>query len=159
MGGDQTVEPGRQNPDTSRGWRVGSLFGIDIYLDTSLIIIFALVVYILGSNVFPDWHPDWEDSTRWFVALAAGVSFFASLLAHELAHSLMSRRFGIEVRRITLFLFGGMAEMEDEPREPRAEFMVAIVGPATSLALGLLFSVIGTSMAGPGFAELLQEDR
>ena len=159
MGGEQTLRPGGQNPDPSRGWRIGSLFGIDIYLDTSLIIIFALVVYVLGTNVFPDWHPDWEDSTRWFVALAAGVSFFASLLAHELAHSLMSRRFGIEVRRITLFLFGGMAEMEDEPREPRAEFMVAIVGPATSLALGLLFSLIGTSMAGAGFAELLQEDR
>jgi Zn-dependent protease len=138
---------------------VGSLFGIDICLDSSLVIIFVLIVYMLGTGVFPEWHPDWEDTTRWLVALAAGVLFFASLLAHELAHSLMSRRFGVEVRRITLFLFGGMAEMEDEPREPRAEFLVAIVGPATSLALGLLFSLIGTYMAGPDFADLLTEDR
>jgi Zn-dependent protease len=149
----------REKPVTSRGMRVGSLFGIDICLDSSLIIIFLLIVYMLGTSVFPDWHPDWDGTVRWLVAIAAGVLFFASLLAHELAHSLMSRRYGVEVRRITLFLFGGMAEMEDEPREPRAEFMVAIVGPLTSLLLGLLFSAIGTYMAGAGFAELLTEDR
>jgi Zn-dependent protease/predicted transcriptional regulator len=144
---------------SARGLRLCSLFGIDIYLDSSLIIIFVLIVYMLSSAVFPDWHPDWDASTTWLVAIAAGVFFFASLLAHELAHSLMSRRFGVEVKRITLFLFGGMAEMEDEPREPRAEFLVAIVGPVTSLALGVLFTVTGTSMAGPDFAELLDQDR
>jgi Zn-dependent protease len=142
-----------------RGWRVGSLFGIDICLDSSLILIFVLIVYMLGTGLFPEWHPDWDGATRWFVSLAAGVLFFASLLAHELAHSLMSRRYGVEVRRITLFLFGGMAEMEEEPREPRAEFFVAIVGPATSLALGLLFSLGAATLAGPDFAALLQEDQ
>jgi Zn-dependent protease len=142
-----------------RGFRLGALFGIDICLDTSLLIIFSLIVYLLGASVFPGWHPDWGGGTTWLTALAAGVLFFASLLAHELAHSLVSRRFGVEVRRITLYLFGGMAEMEDEPREPQAEFLVAIVGPLTSLALGLLFTVAGVQLAGPGFAELLSEDQ
>jgi Zn-dependent protease/CBS domain-containing protein len=142
-----------------RGWRVGSLFGIDICLDSSLVLIFGLIVYMLGTGLLPEWHPDWDGATRWFVALAAGVLFFASLLAHELAHSLMSRRYGVEVRRITLFLFGGMAEMEEEPREPRAEFFVAIVGPATSLALGVLFSLGAATLAGPDFAARLQEDQ
>ena len=159
MNSDRREKSRQERSLASRGWRIGSVFGIDICLDSSLIIIFALIVYMLGTSVFPDWHPDWEDATRWLVALAAGVFFFVSLLAHEMAHSLMSRRFGVEVRRITLFLFGGMAEMEDEPREPRAEFMVAIVGPVTSLALGLLFTLFGTYMADPGFSALLQEDR
>ena len=156
---DRRAQAGRGQPLSARGLRLCSLFGIDIYLDSSLIIIFVLIVYMLSSAVFPDWHPDWDASTTWLVAIAAGVLFFASLLAHELAHSLMSRRFGVEVKRITLFLFGGMAEMEDEPREPRAEFLVAIVGPVTSLALGVLFLVTGTSMAGADFAELLDRDR
>jgi Zn-dependent protease/predicted transcriptional regulator len=159
MGSDQRESPGRERPPVIRGWRVGSLFGIDICLDSSLVLIFGLIVYMLGTGLLPEWHPDWDVATRWFVALAAGVLFFASLLAHELAHSLMSRRYGVEVRRITLFLFGGMAEMEEEPREPRAEFFVAIVGPATSLALGVLFSLGAATLAGPDFAARLQEDQ
>ena len=149
----------RSTPTPTPGWQAGSLFGIDIFLDTSLLLIFALIVYVLGASVFPQWHPDWSSATRWLAAIAAGVLFFASLLAHELAHALMSRRFGVEVRRITLFLFGGMAEMEDEPREPRAEFMVAIVGPATSLALGFVFILAAVQLAGPEFTDRLVTDR
>jgi len=158
MNGERREQPGQAPAMGRRGWRIGSLFGIDICLDPSLAIIFVLIVYLLGTGVFPSWHPDWESGTRWLVSVAAAVLFFVSLLAHELAHSLMSRRFGIEVRRITLFLFGGLAEMEEEPREPRAEFLVAIVGPATSLLLGLVFSSLGLYMAEPGFADLLAED-
>ena len=158
MNSEQREQSTQGNALGSRGWRIGSLFGIDICLDPSLLIIFVLIVYMLGTTVFPGWHPNWDSGTRWLVAIAAAVLFFASLLAHELAHALMSRRFGIGVRRITLFLFGGVAEMEDEPHEPRAEFLIAIVGPAMSLFLGLVFSSIGLYMAGPGFADLLAED-
>ena len=158
MNSEPRKQPAQGYALGSRGWRIGSLFGIDICLDPSLLIIFVLIVYLLGTGVFPTWHPDWDNSTGWLVAVAAAVLFFVSLLAHEMAHALMSRRFGIGVRRITLFLFGGVAEMEDEPREPRAEFLVAIVGPATSLVLGLVFSSIALTMAGPGFADLLAED-
>ena len=142
-----------------RGLRLGSPFGIEVRLDSSLIIIFTLIVYLLGGNVFPQWHPDWARTTNWLTAIAAGVLFFASILAHELAHSLVSRRFGIEVRRITLFLFGGLAEIESEPSEPRAEFLIAIAGPATSLALGLLCSLIGTGLAGSDFTAALATNR
>jgi len=149
---DRGQQPGR-------GLRAGSLFGIEIRLDSSLLLIFALVVYLLGSSVFPAWHPNWPATTIWLTATAAGIAFFASVLAHELAHSLVSRYFGIEVRRITLFLFGGLAEIAEEPREPRAEFLIAIVGPVTSLALGLFFLLAGTALAGASFAEVLAEDR
>jgi Zn-dependent protease/predicted transcriptional regulator len=156
--GGNPPSPNQGRPP-DRGLRLGALFGINIYLDSSLIIIFALIVYILGSSLFPTWHPDWQASTNWGTAMAAGVLFFASVLAHELAHSLMARRFGIEVRRITLFLFGGLAEIQEEPREPRSEFFIAIVGPLTSIVLGILFSSIGASMAGAGFSELMTEDQ
>lgn len=159
MQDNQQAPPGQGRARPVKGLRIGSLFGIDICLDISLVIIFALVVSMLGTSAFPGWHPDWDGTTTWLVALAAGVLFFVSLLAHELAHSVMSRRFGVEVRRITLFLFGGMAEMEDEPREPRAEFLVAIVGPLTSLALGVLCSAAAVHMAGPDFVSLLNEDQ
>ncbi len=149
----------RERAWSGRRWRVGSLFGIDICLDASLALIFTLIVFLLGNGVFPEWHPDWEGPTRWFLAMATAVMFFVSLLAHELAHSLMSRTFGVEVKRITLLLFGGMAEIESEMQEPRAEFMVAIVGPVTSLVLGILFSILGTHLAGPDFTATLLEDR
>lgn len=142
-----------------RGLRLGSLFGIEIRLDSSLMIIFSLIVYLLGSNVFPAWHPTWPARTTWLTAVVAGVLFFSSVLAHELAHALVSRRFGIAVRRITLFLFGGLAEMEEEPSEPRAELLIALAGPATSALLGLGFLLLGTVLAGADFTTLLAEDR
>src|SRR5690606_28790775 len=109
--------------------------------DVSVLIIFGLIVYSLGAGLFPEWHPDWTAELRWMTALAAGVIFFASLLAHELSHSVVAQRHGIEVPRITLFLFGGVAEMKSEARTPKAEFAIAIAGPLMSLALAALFSI------------------
>ncbi len=151
------VQPGA--PQNRGGLRVGSIFGIDVYLDSSLLLIFALLVYLLGAEVFPDWHPDWPAASNWSTAVAAGLLFFASVLAHELAHALVSRRFDIEVKRITLFLFGGIAQMEEEPREPRAELLIAIAGPVTSLVLGITFIFLGTGLAGENFSTSLSENR
>ncbi len=134
------------------------LFGIEIRLDFSVTIIFALIVFSLGGSVFPDWHPDWSPLVTWSTALLAGVLFFASLLAHELSHSLVARRFGIRVPRITLFLFGGVAEIETEARTPGAEFAIAIAGPLMSLALAFGFSTLVASQVDTQVLERLLEN-
>lgn len=140
------------------GLRLFHLFGIEIRLDWSVLIIFGLIVYSLGAGLFPQWHPDWSASTAWLTAFAAGVIFFVSLLAHELAHSLMARRYGIRVPRITLFLFGGMAEIESEARTPKQEFAIAVVGPLTSLVLGVLFTLVATSAMDERVVSSLTDD-
>lgn len=112
--------------------------GIDVTVDWSLLIIFALIVTGLATGVFPHWHPQWGPVTIWLTALAAAVLFFASVLAHELAHSLVGRVNGVEVKRITLFVFGGVAQIEHEPGRWPAELWMTIVGPLTSLAIGFL---------------------
>lgn len=140
------------------GLRLFSLLGIEIRLDWSVLIIFALIVYSLGAGLFPQWHGDWSPATSWITALAAGVIFFASLLAHEMSHSLMARRYGIRVPRITLFLFGGMAEIESEARNPKEEFAIAVVGPLMSLALGVMFTWIATASMGHDVARQITEN-
>ncbi len=140
------------------GLRLFSLFDIEIRMDWSVLIIFGLIVYSLGGGLFPQWHPDWSPATSWLTALLAGVIFFASLLAHELSHSLMARRFGIRVPRITLFLFGGMAEIEAEARTPKEEFAIAVVGPLMSLVLGVMFTVVASVAMGPVLVERLTSD-
>ncbi len=141
-----------------KGLRLGKVHGIEIRLDLSVAIIFFLVVYSLGAGLFPQWHADWSAALSWATALGAALLFFASLLAHELAHSIMAQRHGITVPRITLFVFGGVSELETEPRTPNMEFSIAIVGPLTSLALGLLFVTLAFNLAGAGFVDEFQAD-
>jgi Zn-dependent protease len=130
------------------GVRVGRIAGIHIFVDWSLLIIFFLVTSSLGAGVFPAWHPDWGEGLIWITALAAAILFFVSVLLHELSHALVGRAQGIEIRRITLFVFGGAAHLEREPHTWRAELLMAIVGPITSFVLGLLFIFVGSVSAG-----------
>jgi Zn-dependent protease len=137
---------------------LGRLFGIQIQLDPSVLIVFALVVYSLGAGLFPRWHPSWDAALTWSTALAAGFLFFASLLAHELSHSVVAKLRGIAVPRITLFVFGGVSELEREPDTPATEFLIAIVGPAMSAVLGATFTWIGAAISGLGFADQVFQD-
>ncbi len=130
------------------GLRVGSIAGIDIMVDVSLVIIFFLITFSLATAIFPAWHPDWSASLSWSTAVGAAVLFFASVLAHELSHALVARAYGVTVWRITLFMFGGIAQMEREPPSWRAELSIAIVGPFTSLILGIVFPVLADLISG-----------
>ncbi len=135
-----------------RGIRLFSVLGIDVHLDWSLLIIFLLITTSLGSGLFPAWHPDWSAQKTWLTALAAAVLFFTSVLLHELSHALIARANGVEVRRITLFIFGGMAQIEHEPGRWAVELWMAIVGPLTSLVIGI------TCLAWVGATGGLQEE-
>lgn len=119
------------------GFRVGKTFGINIYIDWSWIFIFLLVTWNLAGAVFPSLHPDWSIVTNIGLGVAAALLFFLSILLHELAHSVVAKASGLPVRRITLFIFGGVSNIEREPPSPKTEFWIAIVGPLTSILLGI----------------------
>lgn len=131
----------------NRGIKIGKVFGIQIAIDTSWLLILVLTTWNL-STAFGELQPDWGNPLRWSLALIASLLFFVSVLLHELAHSLVARAKGIPVRRITLFLFGGVSNIQKEPDSPQAEFLMAIVGPLTSIALGLALSVVAGLTVG-----------
>ncbi len=147
----------RVRSGAARGLRLLTLAGIEIRLDASVLVIFALVVVSLANGALWTWHPDWLAATRWGVALVAGMLFFGSILLHELAHALVAKLNGIDVPRITLFLFGGVSETAEEPASPGSELAITIVGPLASFAIGLACTAVGVSVAGGGaFVQLLR---
>jgi Zn-dependent protease/CBS domain-containing protein len=125
------------------GIHLGRIFGINIDVDWSWIFIFLLVTWNLAGAVFPTIHPDWGLGLNLVIGLIASILFFASVLAHELAHSLVAKARGLPVRRITLFIFGGVSNLEREPDSPTSEFLISIVGPVTSLVIGILALFLG----------------
>lgn len=128
-------------------FRIGRLFGIDLRVDSSWLFILVLVVWSL-SSLFARWHPDWMAGTVFLVAFLAALSFFVSVLLHELAHSLVARLYGIPVRDITLHMFGGVSNIEREPPTAAAELLIAIVGPLTSVGLGIAMTAAATLATG-----------
>ncbi len=125
-----------------RSFHIGKVLGIDIRVDSSWLFIFVLMTWNLTA-VFGHWHPSWSAAEQFAVAIVASLLFFGCILAHELAHSAVAMRFGVRVRSITLFLFGGVSNIEHEPAAAAAEFSTAIVGPLTSIALGVIFVLLG----------------
>jgi len=120
---------------------IGKLFGIEIRIDASWLFIFILLSWNL-TTVFSGWHPDWPLFESLAIAVVASLLFFGCILLHELAHSLVAGRNGLKVRSITLLLFGGISNIEHEPPSARAEFFIAVVGPITSIFLGLGFLTV-----------------
>lgn len=114
------------------------VFGIEIKLDISWLIVFALMTWSLSRGVFPFQYGKLPQQAYWLMGLATVVGLFASIIIHELCHSLVARHYRIPIRSITLFIFGGAAEIEDEPPSPKAEFLMAIAGPAFSIFAGLI---------------------
>jgi Zn-dependent protease len=124
--------------------RLGRVRGIEIGVHWSLLIVGLLVATTLASSLLPSLEPH-SHGSYWAAAVLATVLFFASILAHELAHALVAIRRGQRVEGITLWLLGGVARLRDEARDAKSEFLVAVAGPATSIVLGLvlLFGGIG----------------
>jgi Zn-dependent protease len=135
--------------------RVGQLFGIPFYINPSWFIVLALVTWTYGGNLALQF-PGLPAGVPWILGLVTALLLFASVLAHELGHSLVALRQGIDVKSITLFLFGGIAQLEKESKTPGAAFWVAIAGPLVSIFLFGLFTLIhyGAHLTGPAAAVL-----
>ncbi|MFP3939205.1 MAG: M50 family metallopeptidase [Acidobacteriota bacterium] len=119
-----------------------SIFGFKIRLDFSWFIVAILITWSLAVGYFPRAYGDLTTGTYWVMGALGALGLFASVIAHELSHATVARRFGVEMRGITLFIFGGVAEMTDEPPSPKAEFWVAVAGPIMSFAVGALFFLV-----------------
>ncbi len=130
------------------GVEVTRLFGIRLRLDWSWFAVLALLTWTFATFDFPFRAPGMETVTYWILGFAAALLLFVSVLVHELAHALVARARGIPVERITLFIFGGVAEMRMEAQRPIDEFVLTIVGPLASLALAGVFSLIAFVATG-----------
>lgn len=123
------------------GWKVGRVAGIDVAIHPSWLVIAFLVTYSLAAFQFPRQFPGWTTAQYWMVGGGTALLFFVSVLAHELSHAVVARRFGMVVNGITLFIFGGATELEDEAGRPRDEALIALAGPATSIVIGVALLV------------------
>ena len=119
--------------------KLGKFWGIPIGLHTGWFLIFGLITWSLATGYFPEADPDLLTPIHWALGGITSILFFASVLAHELGHSYLALRNNIPVRGITLFVFGGVAQIEREPESPGVEFRMAIAGPVVSLTLAALF--------------------
>ena len=137
------------------GWRVGRLAGIDLAIHPSWLVIAFLITYSLAESQFPRQFPGWPATQYWLIAGATAALFFASVLAHEVSHALVARRFGLKVEGITLFIFGGATTIDTDSRTPREEALIALAGPGTSLLLGGMFVAIALTVEQPQLEALV----
>ena len=127
-------------------FRLGRLFGVEIGIHASWLIIAFFVTYSLAVFQLPEIVRDWTTFEYWLVAAIVAALFFASVVAHELSHALVARRFGLTVQSITLFILGGAAELKEEPKRARDEAAIAAAGPVTSLVIGGVKAVSGQAV-------------
>jgi Zn-dependent protease len=137
------------------GWKVGRLAGIEISIHPSWLVIAFLITYSLAESQFPRTFRGWTAAEYWLVAAATATLFFASVLAHELSHATLARRFGLKVEGITLFIFGGATTIDAESHTPRDEALIALAGPVTSLLIGGLLVFVGLFVDQPQLGALV----
>jgi Zn-dependent protease len=130
--------------------RLGRIAGVTVGINWTVLVVFLLVTTGLAAGRFPARFPEENPAAYAVAGLAAGVVFFLSLLAHEIAHAVVARRHGIEVDGITLWLFGGVARLKGEARTPSAELAIAGVGPLVSLVLAAAFAGVAVGLAAAG---------
>jgi Zn-dependent protease/CBS domain-containing protein len=132
---------------------IGRLAGIQVGVNWSWLVVFALIVWTLYSGIFPETNPGLEEGSYAAMAVAAAVLFFLSLLLHEFGHALVARREGMEIDGITLWLFGGVARFKGMFPSAGAEFRIAVAGPIVSLLVGALFVLVAFGLGGPEQAD------
>ncbi len=132
---------------------IGRLAGIQVGVNWSWLVVFALIVWTLYSGIFPETNPGLEERSYAAMAVAAAVLFFLSILLHEFGHALVARREGMEIDGITLWLFGGVARFKGMFPSAGAEFRIAVAGPLVSLVLGGLFVLVAFGLRGPEQAD------
>jgi Zn-dependent protease/predicted transcriptional regulator len=130
---------GEENRMFGKQIKLFKLFDFEVKIDLSWVVVAALVVWSLATGFFPFQYKDLQAEIYWVMGLLGTIGLFASIVIHEFAHSLVAIRYGMPMKGITLFIFGGVAEMGDEPPSPKAEFMMSIVGPLASIGLAILF--------------------
>lgn len=128
--------------------RFARILGVEVGLHYSWFVVLALVTWSLSAVYFPGRYPFWSTEMAVAAGVIASLLFFSSVLVHELAHSVVAQRVGLEVENITLFIFGGMASINREAERARDEFAIAIAGPASSIALGFGFGMLGWLASG-----------
>src|SRR5215831_8260104 len=132
--------------------RLGRIAGIDIRIHYTWLFAFLLITWSLASGFFPTSNPGLGATTYWGIGAISSVLLFVSVLAHELSHSLVARARGLKVDSITLLIFGGISTITSDPSRAVDEFLVAVVGPLTSLVLAGLFWALETASGSDGGA-------
>ena len=126
----------------SRQFRLFSLFGFEVKLDLSWLLLALLISWSLGAGMFPAEFPGLSSRTYAWMGVIGSLGVFFSIVFHEFSHSLVARHYGMQIKGITLFVFGGIAEMKGEPPSPKSEFLMAVAGPLASFLLAFVFSRI-----------------
>lgn len=135
-----------------KGYRLFRVFGIDVKLNLTWLLLGLLITWTLAAEFFPNDYPGLAISTYWWMGVVGAIGILFSIVFHELSHSLVARYFGQPMGGITLFIFGGVAEMKEEPTSPKIEFLMAFAGPLASLVLALvfmLFEQVASTMGWP----------
>jgi Zn-dependent protease/CBS domain-containing protein len=137
------------NRESLKGaWKVATVMGIPIRVHFSWLIVFGLLTWLLSSRYFPQVTPDLPFVSYWISGALAALLLFASVAFHELAHSYVAQRYQLTIESITLFIFGGVAQLKGDPPHPRAEFWIAIAGPLSSFFLSAFFFLLMINTAG-----------
>jgi len=129
------------------------LFGFEIRIDLSWVVLAILVAWSLSAGLFPFRYEGLPTQTYWIMGTVGALGLFLSIIFHEMSHSLVARQFGMPIKGITLFLFGGVAEMKEEPPSAKAEFMMALAGPLSSILLAVVFYALSHITKSAGWPE------
>ncbi len=138
--------------------RLFKLVGFEVAIDTSWFILAILITWSLAKGYFPHYYKGLSENTYWLMGAIGTIGLFFSILFHEFSHSLVARRFGIPIKGITLFIFGGVAHMEEEPPNAKSEFFMAIAGPLSSYFLAIIFYLLSGLEWEGSIAQLLEAE-